>query len=158
LALGLLTSSAAIGPAASGTDGSSGRVPVHPIASNVRALHGAVAMGTLVALDLKSDVAEFRIRCGWYAARGKPADPQPTIPIRRLKPGLWKVALHGFGFNIETYPNGPASGIAHDATLKAWERYSGRNGWTGTLFLASGWNKPLLSDGPTTDICHGVLG
>jgi hypothetical protein len=121
-------------------------------------LHAAVALGTLVVLDQKSDVAEFRIRCGWYAARGKPNDPQATMPKRKLHPGLWKVALRGFAFNTESYPNGPASGIAHGTTLKTWERYVIRTGWTGTLFLPSGWSKPFLSDGPTTDICRGIFG
>jgi len=133
-------------------------VPVRSIPSTVPALRGAVALGTLVALDPKADVAEFRIRCGWYARRGKPTDPEATMPQRKLRPGLWKVALRGFAFNVETYPNGPASGIAHDAAINAWERYVVRAGWTGTLFLASGWNAPFVSDGPTTDICRGILG
>jgi hypothetical protein len=158
LTLGVLTSVATVGTAACGTRGSAGRVAVHPIESSIRALHDAVALGTLVALDPTSDVAEFRIRCGWYAARGKPTDPQATMPKRKLHAGLWKVALRGFAFNAETYPNGPASGIAHGTTLNAWERYVTRTGWTGTLFLPLGWSKPFLSDGPTTDICRGVLG
>jgi hypothetical protein len=157
LALGVLSVSP-VGTAATETRWNVGRVPVHPIQTTVPALHNAVALGTLVALDPKSDVAEFRIRCGWYAARGKPSDPEATMPKRKLHPGLWRVALRGFAFNIETYPNGPASGIAHAATLNTWERYTARTGWTGTLFLPGGWAKPFLSDGPTTDICHGVLG
>jgi hypothetical protein len=140
------------------THGTSGRVPLHPIASTIPELHDAVALGTLVALDPRSDVAEFRIRCGWYAARGKPTDPEATMPKRRLHPGLWKVALRKFAFTFETYPNGPASGIAHEATLNAWERYVAPIGWTGTLFLPFGWNEPFLSDAPTTDICRGILG
>jgi hypothetical protein len=32
------------------------------------------------------------------------------MPKRKLHPGLWRVALRGFAFNIETYPSGPASG------------------------------------------------
>jgi hypothetical protein len=158
LTLGVQLSIASVGAAASATHRNLGPVPVHAIESSVPALHNAVALGTLVALDPQSDVAEFRIRCGWYAARGKPADPQATTLKRKLHPGLWKVALRGFDFSIETYPNGPASGIAHTATLKAWERYAARTGWTGTLFLPFGWNKPFLSDGPTTDICRGDLG
>ena len=133
-------------------------VPVRSIPSTVPALGGAVALGTLVALDPKADVAEFRIRCGWYARRGKPTDPQATMPQRKLRPGLWKVALRGFAFNVETYPNGPASGIANPTPLNAWERRVARFGWTGSLWLASGWSKPFLSDGPTTDICGGILG
>lgn len=146
------------GTATSGTQRNLDSVPVHPIGSGVPTLHNAVALGTLVALDPKSDVAEFRIRCGWYAARGKPTDRQATMPKRKLHPGLWKVALRGFAFNIETYPNGPVSGVAHEASLKTWERHTARAGWTGTLFLPFGWNEPFLSDGPTTDICRGVLG
>lgn len=156
--IGVLLSGTAVDTAASGTRGNVGRVPVHPIGVSVPTLRNVVALGTLVALDPRSDVAEFRIRCGWYAARGKPTDSQATMPKRKLRAGLWKVALRGFSFNAETYPNGPASGIAHEATLKAWERRAARLGWVGTLFLPAGWNNPFLSDGPTTDICHGVLG
>ena len=149
---------ACAGMAASAARPNAARLPLRPIASSVPALRAAVALGTLVALDPKSDVAEFRIRCGWYAARGKPTDPQATMPKRKLQPGLWKVSLRGFAFIVETYPNGPASGIAHATNLKTWERYVARAGWSGTLFLPSGWSKPFLSDGPTTDICHGILG
>jgi hypothetical protein len=156
--LGVLPLQAAVATAASDMHRQLSPVPVHPIKVSVPSLQNAVALGTLVALDPKSDVAEFRIRCGWYAARGKPADPRATMPKRKLHPGLWKLALRGFAFSIETYPNGPASGIAHVATLNTWERYSARAGWAGTLFLPAGWNKPFLSDGPTTDICRGVLG
>lgn len=131
--------------------------PLRSIPSTVPALRGAVALGTLAALDPKADVAEFRIRCGWYARRGTPTDPQATIRVRRLRPGLWKVGLRGFAFTLETSPNGPASGIAHPASLNAWERYVVRFGWTGSLRLASG-SKPSLSDGPATDICRGILG
>ena len=111
-----------------------------------------------MALDPKSDVGEFRIRCGWYAARGKPTDPYATMPKRKLHPGLWKVSLRGFAFFIETYPDGPNSGIANQVTLKTWERHAARFGWTGTLFLAKGSDTPDLGDGPTTDICRGILG
>jgi hypothetical protein len=133
------------------------RVPLRSIPSTVPALRGAVALGTLVALDPKAEVAEFRIRCGWYAGRGKPTDPQATIAVRKLRPGLWKVPLRGVVFNVETSPNGPASGVAHPTSLNGWERYVTRSGWTGSLWLASG-SKPSLSDGPTTDICRGILG
>jgi hypothetical protein len=156
--LTVLLPTAAMAVAANSTRLNHDRVPVHPIPSAVPALHGAVALGTLVALDPKADVAEFRLRCGWYAARGKPTDLRATIPKHKLRPGLWKVALRRFSFNTETYPNGPASGIANATTLNAWERYASRFGWHGTLFLPSGWATPFLSDGPTTDICRGVLG
>jgi hypothetical protein len=158
LTIGGLLLVTTVGTAAGETRSNVGRIPAHRVAASVPTLHDAVALGTLVALDLKSDVAEFRIRCGWYAARGKPAGLRATVPKRKLHSGLWKVALRGFAFNMETYPKGPASGIANPATLNIWERYAARFGWRGTLFLAAGWSKPFLSDGPTTDICHGVLG
>lgn len=145
------------GAATSGTRRNVTRVALQPIASNIPALHNAVALGKLVALDPKSDVGEFRIRCGSYATRGKLTDPYATMPKRKLHPGLWKVALRGFDFTIETYPGAPSSGVANEVTLKAWERHAARSGWTGTLFLPKGW-KPGLSDGPTTDVCRGILG
>jgi hypothetical protein len=137
------------------------RVPTRSIPSTVPTLRGAVALGTLVALDSKADVAEFRIRCGWYARRGKPSEQLATVPLRKIRPGLWKVFLRGLSFNMESYPNGPASGIAHTTSLNVWERYAARFGWRGTVFLATGWSGPFvpyLSAGPTTDICRGVLG
>jgi hypothetical protein len=93
--------------AAVGTAASKPRlVPVHAIASSVPTLRGAVVSGTLVALDRRADVAEFRIRCGWYAVRGKPDDPQATMPTHKVRPGFWKVAVSGFNFTVERYPNG----------------------------------------------------
>lgn len=133
-------------------------VPLRPIPPTVPTLRGVVALGTLVRLDPKADVAEFRIRCGWYARRGKATGSHTTMPLRKLRPGLWKVPLRKFAFTVETYPNGPASGIAHPTRLKAWERWVARSGWIGSLRLPSGWSHPGLSNSPTTDICRGVLG
>ena len=120
-------------------------VPVHTIASNIPALRQAAALGKVVAIDPKADVAEFRIRCGWYYK-----------PKRKVRIGLWKVELRGLSFGWETYPTGPASGISHAVSLKTWERQAELHGWSGTLWLATG--NPYISNGPTTDICGGVLG
>ncbi len=98
-----------------------------------------------MAIDPKADVAEFRIRCGWYLK-----------PKRKVRPGLWKVGLRGLSFEWESYPAGPASGISHAETLTAWERSAELHGWSGTLFLSG--RKSFLTNGPTTDICAGTLG
>jgi hypothetical protein len=37
-----------------------------------------------------------------------------------------------------------------------WERAVKLQGWSGTLWLA--FRSPFISNGPTTDICGGVLG
>jgi hypothetical protein len=108
-------------------------------------LRDAAVLGKVVAIDPKADVAEFRIKCGWYYK-----------PKRRVRIGLWKVELRGVGFAWETYPNGPASGISHAISLKTWERQTKLHGWTGTLRLITG--NRSISNGPTTDICGGVLG
>lgn len=122
-----------------------GGVPVHAIATTIPILRDAAALGKAVALDPQAAVAEFRIACGWYVK-----------PKRRVRRGLWTVKLRGVSFQWETYPAGPASGISHSVSLETWERRAELHGWTGTLRLAS--PKPYLSNGPTTDICGGVLG
>ena len=108
-------------------------------------MSGAVALGTLVAIDPVAHVAEFRIGCGWYIR-----------PKHKTRIGLWKVVLRGLSFEFETYSGGPASGINHTESLASWERSVERTGWSGTLYLAL--SHGFLTDGPTTDICAGVLG
>jgi len=124
-------------------------VAIGPIPSSVPTLFGVAALGKLVALDPKAKEGEFRLRCGWY-----------FTPKRRIRPGLWKVSLRGVSFNSETYPNGPASGIAHSVSVASWERGVRLEGWTGELYLklGRGFYAPFLSNGPGTDICAGVLG
>jgi hypothetical protein len=124
---------------------------VATIPSDLPRLRSAVALGTLVALDGQRSVAEFRISCGWHATKGGRA-------TSKLRPGLFRVPLRGFGFNVETYPAGPASGVANEVSLSTWERWASRSGWTGQLYVYPGLTRPWLTDGPTTDICHGVLG
>jgi hypothetical protein len=119
--------------------------PVRAIAPGLPTLRNAVALATVVALDPKADVAEFRIKCGWYLK-----------PKHKVRIGHWKVALRGLSFEFETYPNGSTSGINHPESLKQWERSAEGFGWSGTLYLSR--NNPFLTDGPTTDICAGVLG
>jgi hypothetical protein len=114
------------------------------------------ALGALVAVNRQTDVAEFRISCGWYAKPGGPSDPRALVPSHKLQPGLFRVSLRGGTFNIEAYSVGPASGVANTVTLKAWERMA-RTGRTDSLYVPSGSAGPSLSDGSTTDICLGVL-
>ena len=103
-------------------------------------------MATLVAIDPKAQLAEFRVGCGWYYK-----------PERRVQLGLWKVPLRGVTFNWETYPNGTASGVAHSISLKTWEELARLHGWSGTLWFGPGY-PPNISNGGTTNICAGVLG
>lgn len=121
------------------------RPGIHPIPTNLATLRDAVARGTLIAIDPRARVAEVRIKCGWYIR-----------PKRRTRAGLWRVPLSGLTFEWESYPNGPASGISHTESITSWERRAEHNGWSGTLYLST--RNGLLTDGPTTDICAGVLG
>ena len=118
---------------------------IRTIAPAIPTLRNAVALGTLVAIDSKADLAEFRIGCGWY-----------INPKRKTRIGLWRVALRGLSFEWETYPAGAASGISHPFTLKRWERWAESDGWSGTLYLSR--RDGFLTNGPTTDICAGILG
>jgi hypothetical protein len=134
--------------------------PVHAIAESLPTLRNAVALATLVAIDPKTHVAEFRINCGWYIKLvGK---EQYLRPTRKVRIGHWRVELRGLYFQFETYPNGPVSGIAHQESLREWESSAEASGWSGTLnlFHTSGPIAPegFIADGPTTDICAGVLG
>ncbi|MDE3190304.1 MAG: hypothetical protein KGL94_05730 [Acidobacteriota bacterium] len=143
--LGLAIGAAWVGLAVAEVPGNGPHVAVRPIGANVPTLRGAAALATLVALDPKSGEAEFRVGCGWYYK-----------PKRRVRLGLWKVPLRGASFNLESYPNGPASGIAHSVSITTWERQVLLHGWSGTLWFGPG--RPYISNGPTTDICGGVLG
>jgi len=115
------------------------------IASSDPVLSNAVALATAVAIAPGGHVAEFRLRCGWY-----------LHPKRRVRPGLWRVSLNGAAFSFETYPNGTASGISHTETRRQWVRMTEGSGWSGTLHLSPTGSE--IGNGPTTDICAGVLG
>ena len=107
-------------------------------------LRNAFALAELARLDPRSDVAEFRISCGWYYA-----------PRRKLRAGLWKVRLEGLTFGWETNQANPGAGHVESISLTTWKRRA-INGWSGTLRLRRGTG--TLSNGPTTDICAGVSG
>jgi len=132
------------------------RVRVGPIDPARRTLKGAIALATLVAVDPRSKLAEFRISCGWYAAPGPASSTRAWLAKGKLRPGLWNVNLRGVSFGWETYPNGPASGIWHPVSLRTWERQAELHGWSGHLWFAT--RNGEISNGPTTDICGGVLG
>lgn len=132
--------------------------PVRAIASSLPTLRNAVVLATLVAIDPKSDLAEFRTRCGWYIKLvGKEQYVRPRSKVRLKE---WKLSLRGLSFDFETYPNGPISGINHPESLKQWERHAVAFGWSGSvhLFPLRGWGRGSVGDGPTTDVCAGVLG
>jgi hypothetical protein len=122
-----------------------GYYPQFGVGTAVPLLRNAAARGVLVGLDPTMMTAEFRITCGWHYS-----------PKRRLHPGLWKISLRGLRVSFETYPNGPASGIAHSETVRAWQGNALRHGWFGALYLSR--TEPAMTNGPTTDICAGVLG
>ena len=128
--------------------------------SSLPTLRGAAAFVALVAIDRRSDVAEFRVSCGVFT---KYSDREGFIPKRKLAlarvhPGLYRVALRGGTFNVSSYAETASGAIpshANEVTLKAWER-GVHIGWAASLWVGSA--GPNLSDGPSTDICHGVLG
>jgi len=118
--------------------------PARPIV-----LRNAVALGTLVSINRRTDVAEFRISCGWHATRSGRA-------TTKVPPVLYRVLLRRAAFTVESgvNPRIPGSGFATDPSLSAWERWE-RPGWRASLRL---YKTSWLSDGPTTNICAGVLG
>ena len=121
------------------------RPGIHTLPADLPTLRNAAARGMLIAIDPRARLGEFRIKCGWY-----------LHPKRRTRSGLWKVPLTGLTFEWESYPNGPASGISHTESFASWRQRAEQHGWSGTLFLSK--NNGFLTDGPTTDICAGVLG
>ncbi len=133
----------------SGTFRQSGAAPA---SAPPERLSNAVALGTLVSLDLRKGVGVFRISCGWHTK-----DWHATT---RVQPGLYSVSLRGGRFNVEIVdPSGPpGNGVAHEENLATWERWDARPGWTASLYLGWASRTPYFSDGPTTDICGGVLG
>jgi hypothetical protein len=130
---------------------------VGPIDPARRTLKGAIALATLVALDPRSKLAEFRISCGWYAIRAPASSRNAWLVKGKVRPGLWNVSLRELSFDFESYPNGPISGINHTESLEQWEHSAEAFGWSGHVWVALR-NNGEIGDGPTTDICHGVLG
>ena len=122
-------------------------VAVGAIPSIVPMLRNAAALGTLVRIDPKRRLAEFRVSCGWYYS-----------PKRKVHRGLWKIDLTHLSFGWEANPANPASPNAAvtPISLRAWEHRAELRGWSGTLSLAG--HAGDLSNGPTTNICAGVLG
>jgi hypothetical protein len=128
--------------------------------SNLPTLRGADAFVTLVAIDKRADVAEFRVRCGVFTkyANQDGEVPAGKLAAARVQPGLYRVPLRGGTFDRATFmqtPSGPVPTNPNYLTLTTWERWT-HSGWKASL--RSGSTGPFLSDGATTDICHGVLG
>jgi hypothetical protein len=116
-----------------------------PIPPRVPALQNAAALGVLVRLDAARGFAEFRISCGWYYS-----------PKKKVRAGLWKVDLRHLTFGEESNPANPGAGHVNTVSRKSWEHWSALRGWSGTLRLREPGG--FLSNGPTTDICAGILG
>jgi len=109
-------------------------------------LHNAVALGTLVAFDRRTATAVFRIACGWHFKRYR--------ATTQLRPGLYRISLRGGLFNVSDLYD-----AADEIKLPSWERGYSRSRWgPASIRVGSGRSGPYLSTGPTTDICHGVLG
>jgi hypothetical protein len=109
----------------------------------LRPLSGALAIGTLMAVDPATGTGDFFISCGWDFKSKKPFDDE-----------FREVALRHGTFGVETDPLDPARGAVRSVTWQSWEPGAMKNGWSGVLYLAS--RKPLLTDGPGTDVCRGV--
>lgn len=128
--------------------------------SSLPILRGADAFVTLVAIDRRADVAEFRVSCGVLTKYANQAGlvPARKLALARVQPGLYRVPLRGGTLYVSSYaetPSGLVPSHANPVTLNAWER-SAPIGWAASLYGGSA--GPFLSDGPATDICHGVLG
>ena len=120
------------------------------IPSDLPRLPSSVALGTLIAVDRRTGVAEFRISCGWHTTKrgGRTG---------KVRPRLFRVPLHGFRFTVETRPG---SGAWRYVSLSTWERRTKRSVGTGAFYLSTGLVNgapPLITDSDTT-VCDGVLG
>ena len=117
-----------------------------PVSAGPERLSNAVALGTFVSLDRRRAVATFRISCGWHT-RGWHA-------TTRVRPGLYTVSLRGGLFNVSDPYD-----AADEIKLSSWERRYSHSRWgPASIRVGSERSGPYLSTGPTTDICHGVLG
>jgi hypothetical protein len=113
--------------------------------SGIRVLRNAAALGTLVRIDPESGFAEFRVSCGWY-----------YTPRKKVRPGVWRVDLRHLDFGSASNLANLAQSHVQSVPLKKWQEDAKQRGWSGTLRLSDGGGG--LSNGPTTDICAGVLG
>lgn len=144
LVLGLLVF--ALGRAAT-SDANRSIVPIGRIENTVPTLRSAIALGQLRRIDIHAEFAEFRIKCGWKQRTDQ-----------KVRPGVWKVDLHRVSFGWETNPSNPAAPRARVEIISftKWVRRAQTKGWAGSLRLSA--KGGSLSNGPTTDICGGVLG
>jgi hypothetical protein len=73
---------------------------------------------------------------------------------------LWRLRLKGLGFEVELDPQGHldtsnlATGHVVSVSKATWERDAGQAGFSGFVELIG---KPFVSNGPGTDVCHGVF-
>jgi hypothetical protein len=120
-------------------------VTVGPIPARIPVLTNAAVLASVVRLEPTLHEAEVRVSCGWHYA-----------PRTRVRRKLWKVSLRDLALEWESNPANPSEGHVVAVSLARWERRVEGRGWNGTLRLRRSGGS--LSDGPTTDICAGVLG
>jgi hypothetical protein len=109
----------------------------------LRPLSGALAFGTLMALDPATGIGDFFLSCGWDLKSKKQFDDE-----------FREVDLRRGTFGVETDPSDLARGAVLSVKWSTWEPATVKNGWSGLLYLGS--RKPFLTDGPGTDVCHGI--
>ncbi len=101
-------------------------------------------MGSLIALDPRSKIGEFRITCGW-----------DSLTRRKIRPGVWRMDLRGTSLELTSEPNNLAGGYVQTVSYAKWKAYVVEFGWTGIIERN---RQSFLTDGPGTDVCNGVMG
>lgn len=121
-------------------------IAIGPIPREVSELRGAAARAALIRINPNGTEAEFRVTCGWFLS-----------PKKRIRKSLWRVSLPGSIFEWETNPANPAAPQAAVIQIprKVWVGRVKFGGWRGTLLLRGRFRQ--FSNGPSTDICGGVL-
>ena len=122
------------------------QVPTSTLTSSTEAklpsLPDVNAYGYLVAVDARTDMAEFFLSCGLSHSQ-------------EMKSSTWLVDLRGVTFGWESAPRDMAKGQVSSVSLKQWINLARHQGWTGYLDLAE--PTKWLTNGPGPTPCGAAL-
>lgn len=114
-------------------------------------LKNAIAIGSVINIENGGKFAQVRVLCGRTSTNDGRTWSKPIIAK-----SLWRIDLTKLTFGWETDSADLAAGQVVAVDAARWIGNVRQYGWSGFLYLndSPGW----LTNGPGTDVCHGVTG